>query len=75
MATFDLQHFFETRQELASRSGSIYAQRAVAAIRESLRAKQATVAEEQPKAAKEQPTKVVEKTAKKAQKAESEGAK
>lgn len=71
MATFDLQHFFETRQELASRSGSIYAQRAVAAIRESLRVKQLKAAEEESKTGKTQPA----KPAKKVQKAESEGAK
>lgn len=71
MATFDLQHFFETRQELASRSGSIYAQRAIAEMREALRVKQLDKVKEQPKNTEKQ--KVVEKPAKKVQKTESEG--
>lgn len=46
MATFDLQHFYETRQELAMRNGSIYAQRGLARIRELVREEQVKQARE-----------------------------
>lgn len=59
MATFDLQHFFETRQELASRTGSLYAQREVANIRESLREEQLKT--KQPEVAKKATEKATKK--------------
>lgn len=59
MAQFDINHFFETRQEIASEMGTMEAQRRVAEIRQAIAAKR--IEEEQAKAAAKAATKADEK--------------
>ena len=73
METFDLQHFYETRQELAMRNGSIYAQRGLARIRELVREEQVKQAREREEEAAKSKKTSAKKAAKKDDTPKTEG--